>query len=203
MIRFSKNRFTLNNYLPYLLIAAGLIGMFASFVLTYDKIHVLTNDNYDPSCNINPILSCGSVMSTEQSSLLGVPNPIFGLVAFSMLLTFGVLLAGGAKVKRWVWVAAQIAATAGVIFMHYLFFQGVYRINAICPWCFVVWMITIPVFWYITLYNLRERNIRLPANLSEPLAYVQKNHGNILLIWYLVIFLILLEHFWYYWSTLI
>lgn len=120
MINILKNN-TLEKVLPYNLIMVGVIGVIALFALT--------NAGYEPSCNMNPILSCGSVMKTEQSSLLGVPNTIFGLIAFSMLLTFGFLLAGGAKVKRWVWIGAQVAATVGIIFMHYLFFQGVYRYN--------------------------------------------------------------------------
>lgn len=199
----TKEKLNLNTVLPYILIAAGIVGIVASFVLTYDKIHVLQNTGYQPSCNINPILSCGSVMDTEQASLLGVPNAIFGLVAFSMLLTFGVLLASGASVKKWIWIGAQLAATTGVMFMHYLFFQGVYRINAICPWCFAIWMITIPVFWYITQYNLKERNLPMPSAMRPVSAFVQKHHGDILLVWYLVIFGILIHHFWYYWSTLL
>jgi uncharacterized membrane protein len=198
-----KTKLTLPVVLPYLLIAAGIIGCLASFVLTYDKIQVLQNPGYQPACNINPILSCGSVMKTQQASLLGVPNTIFGLIAFSMLLTFGVLLAGGTAVKRWVWLGAQAAATAGVMFMHYLFFQGVFRINAICPWCFVVWMITIPVFWYITQYNLAVRHIQLPGAWSSVVAFARRHHGDILLVWFLMIFAILLQHFWYYWSTLL
>lgn len=203
MLKIRKTHLTLDNVLPYILIAAGIIGIIASFVLTYDKIHVLTDESYEPSCNINPILSCGSVMQTEQASLLGVPNTIFGLIAYSMLLTFGFLLAGGAKVTRWVWIGTQLAATVGVIFMHYLFFQGVYRIQAICPWCFMVWIITIPTFWYITLYNLRAQNIKLPARLSALAAGMQKHHGDILLVWYMAIIGVLLQHFWYYWSTLL
>lgn len=198
-----KSATTLSTALPYLLIVLAMIGMAASFALTHDKIKVLTDPTFDPSCNINPILSCGSVMKTEQASLLGVPNTLFGLIGFSMLLAFGFLLAGGAKVKRWVWQSAQLAAIMGVIFMHYLFFQGVYRIHAICPWCFIIWMITIPIFWYITLYNLREGNIRLPAGFGGLGRFVQKNHGNILLVWYVIIFAILLKQFWYYWSTLL
>lgn len=203
MVKPKKASFTLDKILPYLLMTMAVIGMLASFVLTYDKIQVLKDPNYDPACNINPILSCGSVMKTEQASLLGVPNTIFGLVAFSMLFTFGALLASGAVVKKWIWLAAQVAATLGVVFMHYLFFQGVYRINAICPWCFVTWMITIPTFWYITVYNLRHQYLVLPARLSKVSAFIQKYHADILFVWYLIIFGILLEHFWYYWSTLI
>lgn len=203
MNRITTQNLTLKSVLPYLIICMGVIGCVASFALTYDKIQVLQNASYDPSCNINPVLSCGSVMKTEQASLLGVPNTIFGLIGYSMLVTFGVLLAGGAKVKRWVWIGAQIAATVGVIFMHYLFFQGVFRIGAICPWCFVVWMITIPIFWYITLYNISEKNIRLPSSLGSVAIFARKYHGEILVTWYMVIFAILLQHFWYYWSTLI
>lgn len=201
MTRASNYDLTLPRVLPYILIAMSVIGFFASFILTYDKLQILQDVNYDPFCNINPILSCGSVMDTDQASLFGMPNTIFGLIAYSMLFTFGVLLAGGAKVKRWVWVGAQIAAVAGVVFMHYLFFQGVYRINAICPWCFVVWMVTIPIFWYITLYNLREKNIKLPSSLQPMADFAQRHHGNVLVVWYLAIFGILLERFWYYWST--
>lgn len=181
----------------------GLAGLMSSFVLTYDKIQVLMNPNYDPGCNINPILSCGSVMKTEQASLFGVPNTVFGLMAFTALITLGFILLAGAKLQRWIWVVAQFAATVGVVFMHYLFFQGVYRINAICPWCFVVWMVTIPIFWYLTLYNLREGNIRLPKRLKPLASWMQKNHGNVLIVWYLVILGIILERFWYYWSTLL
>lgn len=196
-------KLSLDRILPYVFIIAGTIGLVASFALTYDKIQVLKNPGYDPSCNINPILSCGSVMQAEQASLLGVPNTLFGLVAFTALISLGFMLATGAKLNRKLWLLAQLAATIGVIFMHYLFFQGVYRINAICPWCFVVWMITIPVFWYTTIYNLREGYLSLPARLKALGKFAQQNHGNILVLWYAIIFAILLEHFWYYWRTLV
>lgn len=198
-----KTSITLDTALPYILLVAGSIGVIASFVLTYDKIHVLMDASYKPGCSINPILSCGSVMQTEQASLLGVPNSVFGLIAFSMLLVFGLLLAGGATVKRWIWLSAQLAATVGVIFMHYLFFQGVFRIQAVCPWCFGIWMVTIPVFWYITLHNLRKHHIRLPARAAGVASWAQTHHGDVLTCWYLIIIGILVQHFWYYWSTLL
>lgn len=203
MFKKYRRTLTLQKTLPYILIIGGIVGLIASLALTHDKIRILQDASYEPGCNINPIFSCGSVMKTEQASLLGMPNTIFGLILFSMLLTFGVLLASGIKTKKWVWIGAQLAATIGVIFMHYLFFQGVYRINAICLWCFTVWMVTIPVFWYITLYNLKTKIITVPTALERVRTFMLKHHGDILIIWYLAIFAILLHHFWYYWSTLI
>lgn len=203
MRRLFNRQITLQEALPYIMIVAGIIGLIASFALTYDKIQVLKDSTYHPACNINPIISCGSVMKTGQASLLGVPNTIFGLMGFSALATLGVVVVAGAQLKRWLWVMVQLAATIGVIFMHYLFFQGVIRIGVVCPWCFLVWMITIPTFWYITLYNLREGNLKLPGKVAGLNSIIQKNHGNILIVWYLAILGILLVKFWYFWSSLL
>jgi len=194
---------TLNQSLPFILLVMGAIGLLASFALTHDKIKLLQDSAYEPVCNINPIFSCLSVMKTEQASFLGVPNTLFGIAAFAALTTVGFVLAAGATLKRWIWQTMPVVATLGLLSMLYLFFQGVYRIGAICPWCFVVWMITIPTFWYITLYNLREGNIRLPGRLAGLNRFLQRNHGNILIMFYVIIFAILLYRFWYYWSTLI
>lgn len=195
--------YTLDRTLPFILMAAGLVGLLASLVLTYDKIQILQNPSYNPVCNLNPIFSCLSIMKTEQASLFGMPNTVFGIIGYTALLTFGVLLASGARFKRGIWIVAQVGATLGLVFMHYLFFQGVYRIGAICPWCFLVWMITIPTFWYVTLYNLRTNAIVLPQKYKRVAEWLQQNHGNVLGLWYVIIFLVLLERFWYYWKTLI
>lgn len=195
---------TIARRLPVIMIVAGIIGLLASFMLTYDKIQVLQNPAHDPLCNINPILSCGSVMKTEQASLLGVPNTIFGIMAFTALTTLGFVLLTRPKLPRWMWQLAQVFATGGAAFMLYLFFQGVYRIQAICPWCFVVWMITIPVFWYVTIYNLQHDIFgKLTGRVKKAADFAARNHGNILIVFYLIIFGILLEHFWYYWKTLL
>lgn len=116
-----NNRPTFKKALPYVYIIAGIIGLVASFALIHDKIQVLKNPAYIPSCNISPILSCGSVMDTEQANLLGVPNPVFGLIAFSMLLALGVVLSAGAAFGRWLWRTINAAALAGFVFFLYLF----------------------------------------------------------------------------------
>lgn len=187
--------------LPWVLTVGGMIGLLASFTLTYDKLQVLQNPGYKPACSINPVLSCGSVMNSPQSEIFGVPNSIFGLIAFTAVLTLGALMLAGAKLPAWVWRAAQVAALGGVIFMHYLFIQSVFVIHAICPWCFVVWMITIAMFWGITMYNLRAGHLgSWNAGLRR---FVDRHNGLMLASWYTGIFGILLSHFWYFWSTLI
>ncbi|MEK7594553.1 MAG: vitamin K epoxide reductase family protein [Patescibacteria group bacterium] len=201
--RGSKKQITLGQVLPYLFIVVGIIGCIASFALTYDKIQVLKNVEYIPSCNFNPVLSCGSVMKTEQASLLGIPNSIFGLMGFAALITLGVVLATGSKLRKELWLMINAAAVVGFGFFLYLFFQGVYRIGVICPFCFAIWMIMPPLLWYVTLYNLREGNIGKKLVSKNVNAFLQRHHGDILITWYALMFGLLLVRFWYYWKTLL
>jgi uncharacterized membrane protein len=198
-----KKELTLKQVLPYLYMIIAAIGIVVSFWLTYDKIQVLKNPNYRPICDINPILSCGDVMNTKQSNLLGVPNPIFGLIGFSMLFTFGLVLASGSKFKNWLWKVINTGALAGFLFFVYLFSQGVFVIHAICPFCFIIWMITPPILWYTTLNNLKEKNIKAKFIKTKYKEFMFKHHAEILFCWYLIVFGILLAKFWYYWKTLI
>lgn len=188
--------------LPYIFLIAGSVGLTSSFILTYEKIRMLKDTLYVPSCNINPIISCGSVMKTGQADLLGMPNTVFGIAGFSILLFLGLALLGGSQLHRRLWQALNAAVLAGFIFFVYLFFEGVYRLNAICPYCFAVWLIMPPVLLYTTLYNLRAGNIRLGLS-RKARHFLLRFHREILTTWYVIFFGILLTHFWYYWKTLI
>lgn len=194
---------TLKKSLLYVYIFAGIIGLVASLALTYDKLHILNNPAYQPACNINPILSCESVMRTEQASLFGLPNTILGIMGFSALSTIGVVLLAGATLKRRLWLAINLGVLVGFGFFVYLFFQGVYRINAICPYCFITWMIMPPVLWYTTLFNLGNGNLKLKFIKPKVKSWLLRHHLDVLIAWYLLIFGLLLTHFWYYWKTLI
>lgn len=195
-----NKKLTLDTVLPYILLFGSIVGIIAAFALTYDKIQVLHDANYKPSCNLNPVLSCGSVMKSNQANLFGMPNTIYGLMGFSALATISGLLIMGVRLPRKAWFGIQAGVTAGLAFVIYLFFQGVFRIHAICPFCFLIWITMPPMFWYTTVYNLREKYIPSPAGVR---TFVLKHHGDILLVWYLVFFGILLAKFWYYWSTLL
>lgn len=200
----ARPRLVWQRTLPYVLLAAGLVGMLASFMLTSDKLHLLQDPSYQPPCNLNPVISCSAVMKTPQASTFGVPNSVYGLMIFSGLTMFAIALLAGAKFKRWLWLSAQLLATGGIIAMHYLFFQDVFRIHAICPWCFSVWMVSIPAFWGLTVYNLRRQiSFTAPRWLVRLASTVDKYNRDILVLWYLIIFAILLTKFWYYWKTIL
>ena len=40
------------------------------------------------------------------------------------------------------------------VFVTWLFTQTVWSIGALCPWCMLVWAMTIPMFWVFTIWNM-------------------------------------------------
>ena len=189
--------------IAWLLVVGGGIGLVAAFTLLVEKISLLEDPDYVPSCSINPILSCGSIMRTEQAEVFGFPNPIIGIAGFSIVVTVGMALLAGAVFRRWLWLGLQAGVTFGILFVHWLIFQSLYRIDALCPYCMVVWAVTIPLFWYTTLHNLQQGHLRIPA-LGRPLLRgVAGYHGVVLTAWYLLITGLVANRFWDYWSTLL
>jgi len=191
---------SLERPLAWILIVSGIIGIICAFIISYDKLQLLQNASFQPNCNLNPIISCGNVMKSAQGSVFGFPNPWIGLVAFPVLLTIGMGIMAGARFKRWFWIGLQLGTVFGIAFVHWLFFQSVYRIQALCPYCMAVWIVTITTFWYTLLYNLEQRHIRLPAGArwQQAAAFVRKHHLDILLVWFLIIAFFILKHFWYF-----
>ena len=189
--------------LAWLLVVGGAVGLTAATVLLVEKIALLEDPSYVPSCSINPILSCGSVMQTSQAEAFGFPNPILGVAGFSVVLTVGVAVVAGARLDRWFWLGLQAGVTFGVGFVHWLIFQSLYRIDALCPYCMVVWTVTIPIFWYVTLHNLRRGFLRAPQSWRQAVSLLSRNHTVVLTVWYLAIVFLVAQRFWDYWSTLL
>lgn len=183
--------------------AAGAVGMLGSFAITDEKLKLLQNPHYVPSCSLNPVISCGSVMKSAQASAFGFPNSWVGLAAFAAVVVVGASLLAGARFANWYWRLFNIGSFLGVVFVHWLFVQSVFFIHALCPWCIVVWSVTIPIFWYTTLRNLREGVIPTPAPLRGSVRFVQDYKNVILVLWYLAIAGTILAKFWYYFKTVL
>ncbi|MFJ6622760.1 vitamin K epoxide reductase family protein [Kitasatospora sp. NPDC091335] len=187
----------------WLLLIGGAVGLFASAVLTLDKIRLLKDPSYVPSCNINPIISCGSIMRSDQAEAFGFPNSLIGLVAFGVVIAVGAGLLSGAAYRRWFWLGLQAGTVFGAGFVTWLMYQALYRIGALCPYCMVVWAAVIPLFWYTTLHNLRSGVIPVGPRLRVAVREAARYHWVVPALWYAVIALLVLDRFWYYWSTLI
>ena len=79
----------------------------------------------------------------------------------------------------------------GVVFVHWLIFQTLYVIGALCPYCMVVWSVTVPLFVVVASIALR------------PLAAATRWRGvlytwrwSIVALWFTAVILMILVRFW-------
>lgn len=197
----SSNETSLKRVIPWILLIGGLVGLVCSFIIMFEKIQLLQNPHYTPSCNLNPVISCGSVMASKQANAFGFPNPLIGLVAFPVLITIGTIFLTGGKIPRWIWWGILSGTLFGVSFIHWLFFESVYRIHALCPYCMVVWITTITLFVYTLIYNLELDQHKANTFWQSSARFLRRHHLDITLFWILVIAALIIKHFWYYFGS--
>ncbi len=179
------------------ILLAGVIGLVASTALLVEKIETLKDPKHVPSCSINPVLACGSVINTPQAAVFGPPNPLFGVVAFSVVIVTGVLAVAKVSLPRWYWAGLTIGTGLGVVFVNWLAYQSLYEIGALCPYCMVVWAVTIPLFAAVAPIALQP----LAANPVARALYTWR--WPLVTLWFTAVTLLILVRFWDYWSTLL
>lgn len=203
MVELKKSVTNLVKVMPWLLIIGGLIGLVASVLLSVEVFNRLKNPAYQPVCNLSPIFFCTDVADSPQSHAFGFPNYFLGIAAYAAVMTIGLAMLAGARFHRWFWQAVQAGMTFAFVFITWLQFESLYRIGALCLFCMIVWAVTAPLFWYTTLYNLKEGHIKTPLKLKLVVAFAGRHHGDILLLWFVIIIGLILKRFWYYWSSLL
>ncbi|GER22030.1 membrane protein [Zafaria cholistanensis] len=139
----------------WLVVVTGVVSWLASAILVLERLALYRDAGHTTSCDINPWVSCGTVMKSWQASLFGFPNPLIGIVGFGIVVTVGMALLAGARFARWYWIGFQAGITLAFAFCVWLWSQALYQIGALCIYCMVVWAMVIPLFVYTTVRNLR------------------------------------------------
>jgi uncharacterized membrane protein len=152
------------------MIASGVVGLIASFVLSIEAWHLAADPKAVFSCDINQVLSCGAVARTWQAHLLGFPNAFLGIFFESVVLTISIAMLAGVRFPRWMMLGAEALYTIGLFFALWLFSQSYLVIHALCPWCLLITFTTTLVWAGLTRINVRDGNIPAPAGARRFVA---------------------------------
>lgn len=174
--------------IKWLLVITGVVGLLAACQLLIEKLRLLADPDYIPSCSLNPILSCGTVMNSPQASAFGFPNIMLGIAAFAMIVAIGMGLFAGAAYRRWYWIGLQLGTIFGICFVTWLQYQSLYSIQKLCLYCIAVWMAMIPLFVGVTFYNLKTGVLGTSPSAQKTWAKVSHYAWAIVLVWYAIIF---------------
>jgi uncharacterized membrane protein len=172
--------------LAVLLIVGGALGLLAAFNLTMDDINLLKHPDAALMCNVNQIVQCGKNIDSWQGSVFGFPNPILGLMTYPAPIVVGAALLARARFAAWFWWVFNAGLLFAIAFVYWLAFQSIFSIGTLCPWCSLVYVVTIPMFLYVTLRNLRAglagRAMKRVGDAIAPWAVL------VVLVGYVIIF---------------
>lgn len=159
---------------PYILIVCGLVGLLVSFLLTIDTMRLTENPNLDLPCNINPFISCTSVINSPQGEVFGFANPLLGIAGFSFVLAVGMMLLSGVEPSRRFWKFFTGGIITATVLIHWFIYQSIFVLGSLCLYCMITWVVTWPIFIY---------------------TIIKRNQHTLLISWYLLIILIILFRF--------
>lgn len=169
------------------IIALSLVGLFAAFELTIEKIAVLEDPSHIPACDLSVLVSCGENLSSWQGSVFGFPNPILGLIGWTVFATIGVLIASGVGLPRWFWWGMTAGITAALLFVLFLIYTSLFELETLCPWCMVTWIVTFAVFWLVWSEAIAMLVERQSIDAAERIRSLSGWTTLATIVWFLVV----------------
>lgn len=176
------------------------IGISSSFILSIEKIELLTEPNHITSCSLSPIVACSPVIASPQASAFGLPNSFIGIFAYTAVFAAAMTIAAGAtKLSRVWWRTLLAGLVFGAGFASWLFYQGVFNIGKLCLYCMLVWLVTSALLWLVTAYCIQNKHVDLGARFNKLLS----RKAELIAITYVIIFALLFQRWADYWLSLL
>lgn len=180
-----------NRWIFTSMLVGAILSLVAAFVLSVESFQLAKNPDANLSCSVNIVLNCATVAKHPSAEAFGFPNSYFGMVAEPIVITVAIAGLAGIRFPRRFMAAAQVGYTIGLAYALYLFSISFFVIQALCPWCLLVTLTTILVWFAITRYNIRENNLYLPKNVQRALIeFIRKDYDKLVMA-IIVAFLVL------------
>lgn len=179
---------------PQLLVSASSVGLIASFWQAAERVHMLKYPADPLSCNINPVVDCGSVLGDKLAAVFGPPNAFIGIVVFSLLLAFGIQRLSGGSWSSMVQKIVVVLSKLIMVFSIWFFAVSLYSIGKVCVFCLFIWAVSMPIGIY-GVKDYLENQKKLPKTYAWTKGFLAKNHLTILVAVYGVLIVLFFLNF--------
>lgn len=102
-----------------------------------------------------PIGGCNIVAQSSYSSILGIPVSLIGVLGYLILFNYLMFFKGN---KKYIYVGIVLTGTA-FLFSSYLIYTSIFKINAICFWCTLSFIIITTLFINMNIKVKKISNI--------------------------------------------
>ena len=170
------------------LLVGATIGLIASTVLSYEALILARDSNKVLSCDINAVVSCGTVARHWSSHVIGdIPNSFVGMIAFPVFITIAVAGLARTKFPRWFMRAAEAGAWLSLLLAGWMFYMSYVVIGSLCPWCLTTDVGVLIVLFAIIRHNTLSENPMISKKYVIPKRFIEQNYDIAALIGIIVI----------------
>lgn len=180
-----------NRWIFTSMLIGALLSLLASFVLSTESLQLAKNPDAQLSCSVNLVLNCATVAKHPTAEMLGFPNSFLGMMAEPVVITVAIAGLAGIRFPRGFMAAAQVGYSIGLAYALVLFGISFFVIQALCPWCLLVTLTTLLVWFALSRYNIRENNLFLPKKVQKSLQHFIDRDYDKLVMLSLIAFLVL------------
>jgi uncharacterized membrane protein len=136
-------------------IVTGAVAWCVSLLIYLEYIGQLTDHAPLLSCSISPFITCGPNLLSPAGNMLGFTNAIIGLVLFLGPVLAGVgALAVSGGMRTWYWRTFALFVLGAYALVHVFAYRSIFEFGSLCPWCMIIWLMTIPLFWSVAGWTL-------------------------------------------------
>jgi uncharacterized membrane protein len=121
----------------WLVATASGLGIVSGSITVMDKIALLKDPTAGSFCDISSTVGCSPVLLAWQSSVLGPPNALLGVVMFAVLATAGAVVGTGGRLVAGFHNAMLGLAVFFALFLTWYMYEVAYSIGSLCPFCTV------------------------------------------------------------------
>lgn len=121
----------------WLLLVAGAVGIASGTITVVDKIALLVDPAGGSFCDVDSRVGCTPVLLAWQSSVLGPPNALLGVVMFAVLATSGLVVVARGALSAGYRSALLGLAVFFALFLTWYMQQVAFDIGSLCPFCTV------------------------------------------------------------------
>jgi uncharacterized membrane protein len=127
-------------------VGLAAVGLAVSVYLVFERFTASAT----LACPETSTLDCARVTESAQSTLIGIPVSILGVVFFGAMLGLGLPAAWRSRhpaVRR----GRLALAAVGVLVALYLIFVELFVVDAICLWCTVVHVVAVALLGVVAV----------------------------------------------------
>lgn len=191
MALFDRDKIRKEHWIFGVVAVFAVVGLMSSLILSIEKLQLAEHPGQQLPCSLNAFVNCATVMNTPEASLLGFPNSFIGMMAYSVLLTVAIAYLFGAKLPKNFMALAQLGVSVEIIFAYWLFFDSVFGIRVLCPFCLLVTFSSTMIFAAVTRYNIIEKNLYLAPKTQAALEKaISKDYDKLFVAGWIVLMIV-------------